>query len=148
MPVISFSNQLSAGDILTAIAFIATLVAGIVSLRRFAQTLKNAHYAELDKLYFDIIKLGIDRPWLVEPHSAEARGNPSAYGVYAFLMFNFLETIYDRVPGNDYLCRTWYPIIRHEYALHGDWLREGANKGRFKKEFITFLEAEKWKRYC
>lgn len=148
MPVISFSNHLTMGDVLTAIAFLATLVAGVVSLRRFAQTLKNAHYAELDKLYFDIIKLGIDRPWLVEPHSTEARGNPSAYGVYAFLMFNFLETIYDRVSGNDYLCRTWYPIIRYEYALHGDWLREGANKGRFKKEFITFLEAEKWKRYC
>jgi hypothetical protein len=148
MSFISYSNTLTMGDILTAAAFLATLVAGIASLRRFAQTMKVAHYSELDKLYFDILKLGIDAPYVTEPGGAKARENAAAYGVYAFLMFNFLETIYDRVPGNAYLCRTWYPIIQYEYALHREWLETGNNRSRFKKEFMTFLEGGKWKRYC
>lgn len=148
MPVISYTNELTTGDILTALAFLTTLIAGVVSLRRFGQTLKNAHYAELDKLYFDILTHGIDKPWLLEPHSAEARANAGAYGAYAFLVFNFLETIHDRVRGNNTLSRTWYPIIQHEYALHGDWIRAGDNRIRFKKEFITFLEAGNWKKFC
>lgn len=148
MPVISYTNTLTTGDILMALAFLATLVAGVFSLRRFSQTLKNAHYAELDKLYFDIIKLGIAQPYLTRPGSEAARNNADAYGVYAFLMFNFLETIYDRVAGNANLCRTWYPIIRYEYALHEDWLRQDDNRARFKKDFITFLESENWMKYC
>lgn len=148
MSFISYSNTLTTGDILTAAAFLATLVAGIVSLRRFAQTIKIAHYSELDKLYFDILKLGMESPFVMDPESDAARENASAYGVYAFLMFNFIETIYDRVPGNAYLCRTWYPIVQHEYGLHRAWLEAGDNRRRFKKEFITFLEGGKWKRYC
>lgn len=146
--LISYSNVVTLGDVLTAGTLLGTVVAGIVSLRRFSETLKHAHYAELDKLYFEIVKLTITDPYLSEPLSAKAVENRGTYDSYAFLMFNFLETIADRAQNNVYLCQTWYPIVRHEYTLHKDWLAEANNRSRFKTTFLTFLESGQWAKHC
>lgn len=148
MSFVSYNNSVSLGDILTALTFLGTIVAGIVSLRRFSETVKNTHYAELDNLYADLLKLTITDPFLNDPGSAEAREKAGAYNSYAFLVLNFLETIVDRVPPGSKLCRTWYPIIRHEFEIHKDWLTVDANRRRFKAGFVTFIESGKWKKYC
>jgi hypothetical protein len=59
------------------------------------------------------------------------------YETYAFLTFNFCETLYDR--GNENLLHTWQDVIFVEMHLHSNWLNHPDNQKKYKKEFLDFL---------
>ena len=68
----------------------------------------------------------------------------SQYGAYAFMVWNFVETIFDRSQGwsNRRLRETWYPIIASENALHREWFDLPDNRRRFKQRFVRFIEKQ------
>lgn len=59
------------------------------------------------------------------------------YNLYAFIVWNFLETIDDRC-GKKRTCRlrtTWDPIFMQDGRLHLAWFMRQENRTSFKKEF-------------
>jgi hypothetical protein len=133
--------------ILQAIAAIGAIAALLYSLKNFTKTLRDSYYIQLDKMYFDLLKLIVERPYLIAP--AETRkddeGKQGEYEAYAFMVWNFIETIFDRCPGNAHLCETWYPIIETENLLHRKWFDEARNRSKFKTKFVDFIVQEKYK---
>ena len=61
--------------------------------------------------------------------------------IYAFMVWNFLETVFDRCHRHKQLRDTWYPIISAENMLHRKWFDERANRTRFKQAFVAFIES-------
>jgi hypothetical protein len=90
-----------------------------------------------------------------ERRTEEAR----RYDSYAFLVFNFLETIHDRCDENrDYLGRpeaklrgTWEGIIGDEYNMHREWFEyetvpnTAYRSTKFCIEFAEFIWSERWR---
>lgn len=116
--------------------------------RRFeAAKMSDAHYAEIDDAYFRLLQMRVDRPHLAEPEICLERAEwRESYNQYAFMVWNFLETIYDRFyekPQCEPHRRTWQPIIENEGSLHLAWFSRPENggpiRGKFKKEFVDFI---------
>jgi hypothetical protein len=124
-----------------SIGIVATLFYSVWSFRT---TLRDAYYSELDREYFELLKIGLERPDLVtfatSPDPARAR----EYGAYAFMVWNFVETIYDRCQGmfRQRLRDTWYPIIAAENDLHRAWFDVPENRRKFKPSFVRFIETQ------
>jgi hypothetical protein len=64
------------------------------------------------------------------------------------MMWNFIETIYDRCDGRPDLERTWQPIIEVEGVNHLEWLVSAQNRAKFKDKFISFLGRGGFVRFC
>jgi hypothetical protein len=124
-----------------SIGIVATLFYSVWSFRT---TLRDAYYSELDREYFELLKIGLERPDLItfgaSPDPAKAR----EYAAYAFMVWNFVETIYDRCQGRfkQRLRDTWYPIIAAENALHRAWFDLPENRSKFKPSFVRFIETQ------
>ena len=93
---------------------ISTAAIGIVltlffTLWSFAKSVRASYYAELDRMYFDLLKMAIERPYLLEAGAASDPVRQREYELYAFMIWNFLETVYDRCGKNKQLTETWYP---------------------------------------
>jgi hypothetical protein len=133
-----------AGVIAEALGSIGIVCTLFYSVWSFKTTLRDAYYAELDRVYFELLKIGLERPELlsfpVSPEPAKA----GAYGAYAFMVWNFVETIFDRCQGwsKRRLRETWYPIMSAENALHRAWFDLPENRRRFKPRFVRFIEAQ------
>ena len=115
----------------------------------FTTTLRDAYYAELDRVYFELLKIGLERPELLTYPTSPASASPDPakareYDAYAFMVWNFVETIFDRCQGwsKRRLRETWYPIIAAENALHRQWFELPENRRRFKQRFVRFVEAQ------
>ena len=73
---------------------------------------------------FELLKIALDRPHLVD--FAGRRPDPNKqreYDAYAFMIWNFAETVFDRCQGwgKKSLRTTWYPVVAAENALHRKW---------------------------
>lgn len=68
------------------------------TLEEFRESNHLIHYAELDRLYFDLLKVALEHPHLRNPASI---GNDALrrqqYDTYAYMVWNFIETVIDRV---------------------------------------------------
>jgi hypothetical protein len=112
------------------------------SVWSFRTTLRDSYYAELDRVYFDLLKIGLDDPDLMDfPTSRDPR-KAREYDAYAFMVWNFIETIFDRCQGwsKRRLRETWYPIIAAENARHRDWFERPQNREKFKTPFCRFID--------
>ena len=142
-----------AGVIAEALGSIGIVCTLFYSVWSFKTTLRDAYYAEIDRVYFELLKIGLERPELLtyptlptlptsptSPDPAKA----SQYGAYAFMVWNFVETIFDRCQGwsKRRLRETWYPIIAAENALHRGWFELPENRRRFKQRFVRFIEKQ------
>ena len=101
----------------------------------YTKSSRLEHYTELDRLYFDIVALRMAHPHLGDPDlirrlNLEQRTERALrYDSYALLIWNFIETIFDRCKQRD-LLETWKPILDHEGELHCETgLHVGAGKG-------------------
>lgn len=128
---------------LASILTIGTLLYAMISFR---QSLKTQHYTELDRMYFDLLRVTCDRPELANPAGLQTEEQKARYGVYAFMIRNFLETIYDRCRHDRYLWRTWYPIVETENLLHRGWFDLPENRRKFKAEFQAFIDGSEFAR--
>ncbi len=113
------------------------------SVWSFRTTLRDSYYAELDRVYFDLLQIGLEHSYLldypVSPDPSKAR----EYDAYAFMVWNFVETVYDRCQGwsKRRLRETWYPVIAAETARHRDWFNLPQNRRKFKQPFCQFIDA-------
>src|SRR5574337_277446 len=115
-----------------ASASILGLIALIYSIHAFRRSLQILHYTELDRMYFDLLRLGIEKPHLRIPDAARTPAEEQEYNSYAFMVWNFLETIHDRCERDQNLCATWYPALDAEDRLHRAWFDRPENRGKFK----------------
>ncbi len=144
------TTQLEADAILTwtkagvfaqALGSVGIILTLFYSAWTFATSLRESYYAELDRVYFELLKMVLERPYLLSPpHDDELKG--AEYEAYAFMVWNFLETVVDRCEGtsNKRLRDTWYPIIDTENRLHRAWFDAEANRHKFKAQFRRFIE--------
>jgi hypothetical protein len=133
-----------AGVIAEALGSIGIVFTLFYSVWSFTTTLRDAYYAEIDRVYFELLKIGLERPELLSYPSAPDPAKAREYGAYAFMVWNFVETIFDRTQGYSRrrLRETWYPIIAAENALHREWFELPENRVRFKQRFVRFIEAQ------
>jgi hypothetical protein len=139
--MMTWSKASVIAEALGSIGIVCTLFYSVWS---FKTTLRDAHYAELDRVYFELLKIGLERPELLSFPASPDPAKASQYGAYAFMVWNFLETIFDRCQGwsKRRLRETWFPIIAAENALHRGWFDLPQNRRRFKERFVRFIEAQ------
>lgn len=114
------------------------------SIWSFRTTLRDSYYAELDRIYFDLLRIRLEHPELIDhPESGDAR-KAREYDAYAFMVWNFAETVFDRSKGwgssKRRLRETWYPVIAAEAARHRAWFDVPQNRRNFKEPFCRFVE--------
>lgn len=123
-----------------AVAAIGIVFTLFYSLWNFTRTLRDSYYAELDRVYLELLKIALERPYLLDFATAPNPSKQREYDAYAFMVWNFLETIVDRCQGKKDLCDTWYPVVGAENALHRKWFDLPENRRKFKQGFINFVE--------
>ncbi|HLJ29967.1 MAG TPA: hypothetical protein VKY85_24885 [Candidatus Angelobacter sp.] len=138
----SVSRWTQAQVIAEAVAAIGIVITLFYSLWSFTRTLRDSYYAELDRVYFELLKIAMERPYLIDFPAAPDPNKQREYDAYAFMVWNFIETIVDRCEGHGkkHLRATWYPIVASENALHREWFNN--NRARFKQSFCQFMEKE------
>ena len=126
------------------VSMLAVLISFIgvwITLRNFRHQLRSQHYTEVDRMYFDILKITIDSPHL--RNSALISENDlqkqHEYDIYAFMVWNFIETIYDKCQNDSALAETWHCIIIEEGCRHKDWFLRPVNKPKFKGRFHKYI---------
>ena len=126
----------------TALGSIGIVLTLFYSAWTFRTTLREGYYAELDRVYFDLLKIGLERPYLRASLPPTDPGRASEYETYAFMVWNFLETVVDRCGSrsNPTLRETWYPVVATESALHRAWFEAPENRRKFKERFCQFIE--------
>jgi len=131
-----------AGVIAQALGSIGIILTLFYSAWTFATSLRENYYAELDRVYFELLKTGLERPYLLTSPPPTDPVKAREYDAYAFMVWNFIETVVDRseARSNRHLRETWYPIIATENALHRGWFDLPENRRKFKERFRIFIE--------
>lgn len=118
------------------IAAVCGLAWEIHSLRR---GLDDASYRELDQLYYDLLRLRIERPELASPPDARTaalipKEQLAAHDAYGCMVWNFIETVIDRcgAPGRNF--EAWGPAVEYESKRYAFWM-EGENRLRYSPNF-------------
>lgn len=124
-----------------AVGIVLTL---FYSLWSFTTALRDGYYAELDRVYFELLKLALERPYLLDFPASPDASRQREYDAYAFMVWNFVETVFDRCQGwgKKRLRDTWYPVIEAENGLHRKWFDVPENRRKFKEHFCQFMEKQ------
>ena len=130
---------LAIGTILQGVAAIIAFSALRYSMTTFSKSLTVSNYSEMDRMYFDLLKTAVEKPHLINPKAIRTGEQQREYDTYAFMVWNFLETIYDRCHGVEELCVTWYPVIDAENRRHRKWFDDPENRPKFKEGFHKFI---------
>jgi hypothetical protein len=150
------------GSIATAVSMIALIATVILtgksvklsskaiedSMKSFTKSFEASHYTELDSMYCDLLKVALQKPYLVATPELRTAAQKPEYDIYAYMIWNFLEAIHDRCIDDDPLKSTWYPVIDAENRLHRDWFKEDRNKHKFKTKFYNFILNDEFKSHC
>ena len=126
------------------VATLLAIFALLYSMRTYRKTMQIMHYGELDKMYFEILKEALSKPHLVRKEFERNDEQKAEYRLYAFIVWNFLESIYDRCMLDHDLQKTWFPIIEAERSIHLAWIQEKENRTKFKAEFLSFIDKGKF----
>lgn len=129
-------------SIMGIIATLMAIVALIYSVRTYKSTMQVVHYGEIDRMYFDILKEALAKPHLAHSDKERSDAENAEYDIYAFIVWNFLEAIYDRSQHSSALQKTWYPIVQTESGSHKQWLDIPQNRAKFKNAFLDFIDRE------
>ncbi|HEX8624166.1 MAG TPA: hypothetical protein VF782_03720 [Allosphingosinicella sp.] len=115
---------LTFGDVISLAGLLATLAVLILSVGpnvlELAETSRSAHYSQLDAMYLEILKMAVDKPYLRRPEKLPPERRQE-YDSYAFIVWNFLETVRDRCEDDQTLKDIWAPVIATEHELHRAW---------------------------
>jgi hypothetical protein len=132
-------------EVVQAFANVATVLALLWAAWSFRHELRFTHYAELDRLYLELVAMRVHTPACRAPPpdppvNADEREAAAKYDAYALLMWNFIETIHDRCEARRLqfslsrdLVEIWWPVIQAEGTTHATWL--GANRRWHKHGF-------------
>jgi hypothetical protein len=137
---------LSASDILSVVAILVSVATCIQAQWEFRKTTEFQKYAELDGTYREILAMAVEKPHLRKPEECTGGSNLREYDAYAYIVWNFLETVFDRSDRKGrgdgtkevVMDPTWKPVFDHESKLHAEWFASGRSEGKFKKPFQDF----------
>ncbi|MDD2652939.1 MAG: hypothetical protein PHX44_07800 [Sulfurimonas sp.] len=127
-------------SIMGIIATIMAVFALLYSMRTYNKTMQIVHYGEIDKMYFEILKEALSKPHLARQNIIRTEEQNVEYDIYAFIIWNFLESIYDRCMLDENLKTTWFPIIEAERITHLAWIQNPQNRLKFKDSFLNFID--------
>jgi len=102
---------------------------------------QDQFYAQLDGMYLEIQKLVIEHPHLGDPTALSSDAakpeHVMQYDAFAFVVWNFIESIYDftRNSEDPRLTETWQCIIDYEGERHVRWFVQPQNVPKFKPAF-------------
>lgn len=82
-------------SIMGVIATTLAIFALLYSMRTYRKTMQVMHYGELDKMYFEILKEALNKPFLLQQNRERSVDEETQYNTYAFIVWNFLESIYE-----------------------------------------------------
>jgi len=127
------------GAISTGIAAVLGVVALIYTISGFRRSLKESHYSTLDGMYLNILQMTMEKTYLKTPGGLVNDQQKAEYDTYAYILWNFLESIHDHCLEDSDLQATWHPTIQAEARIHRHWLEQEENRIKFKKSFLEFI---------
>lgn len=107
---------------------------------QFLREEREKFYAQLDATYLKILHMIVVNPKLAEPDLAQSREEEIQYNAFAFIMWNFIESIHDFCLDDPALRETWYCILECESAAHSAWFDRKENRRKFKKTFCDYID--------
>jgi hypothetical protein len=130
VPNLADTGKIEYGDMISISALVSTVMIAVFSiipnLKAMANASRFTHYSELDNMYNTLLGKVVEQPALRKVAAAPpADGSDLAirYDAYAYMMWNFLETLHDRCLDDANLRATWAPVIGVEFAIHAAWFR-------------------------
>jgi len=100
-------------------------------------------YDVFDATYMELLKIAMDNPSFRNPEmtqdyeTAFSGDQKIRYELYAFMCWNFCETIFDKQDKE--LMKTWSVIIESESKLHLVWFANPENNNKFKRSFKEYI---------
>jgi hypothetical protein len=110
--------------------------------KKFREEERDKFYAQLDEIYLKIQRTIIDYPHLGLSNVERSEYEAVQYNSFAFMMWNFIESIHDYCLDNSRLKKTWHCILVSEAKGHREWFDNHVNRGRFKDEFVAYMIRE------
>ncbi len=146
---------MDSGAFWNLMGFILAIFTGIAALGfsvyTFKKTVESSSYSDLDRMYMEILKIGIDNPEFrdkekTSDYKSSFAGNQLIrYEAYAYMVWNVCETVYDRTVNNADNRITWEPVIHAEMKVHKKWISDSGNHHKFKSEFLNYVLDRKCK---
>jgi hypothetical protein len=124
-------------------ASLLAAVAIVLSVWIYYKIRREKAYENFDITYLDLLKIAMDYPMFRDAnvtlnYNEELEGELLIrYKIYAFMCWNFCETIVDR--GDKNLLETWNVVIETENKLHRRWFDEYENHDKFKASFRKYI---------
>jgi hypothetical protein len=121
-------------------------IAILLSVWIYQRVRKEVAYQNFDEIYMKLLETGMQNPDFRDATltlNYKEQFNDKRliqYEIYAFMCWNFCETIYDR--GDKDLMNTWLCVIETENSLHRAWFDAKENHSKFKDGFRVFVLKE------
>lgn len=100
---------------------------------------QNRFYAQLDGIYMHIQGLIIQMPHLASAEASRTSEQAIQYDAFAFIVWNFVESIYDYSRQDESVLETWKCIFLLESRLHREWFDRPDSRLRFKASFVNCI---------
>jgi Fe-S cluster assembly ATPase SufC len=129
--------------IVDSTATILAAVAILLYIILWNKDKRNNSYDVFDTAYLEILKTGMENPAFRnatltrEYQNAFSDNEKIKYEIYAFISWNFCETIFDK--GDEELMKTWAMVIETENSLHRNWFDHPDNRLKFKESFRQYI---------
>jgi hypothetical protein len=136
----------SIAQIVLTLGLILSLVIFRADRKKFKKEERDKFYAQLDSTYMAILKMVVDNPRLGLTPAHRSPEEQAQYDAFAFIMWNFLESIYDFCLDDPSLKETWDCILVHESAAHAGWFDREENRRKFKRKFRVYIDDEVFSR--
>lgn len=143
----SFLNSPDYVNFFGALGGMGDAVGGVIgasallySMMIYKDSVMLSHYSELDGTYASLLEKAIEHPHFVADQPERDATEKVQYDLYAFMVWNFVETIVDRCQNNKSLSETWSPIVLVEAKKHYAWFIRPENKEKFKESFRNYVQ--------
>ena len=126
-------------------ASVLAVTAIIFSVYTWRRSSGLAAYSNIDSLYQELLKLGMEYPRFTESNLTKDYENQFSvdellrYNIYAFISWNICETIHDQCGKSQEILNTWRPVVVAENKLHRKWFDNPVNFHKFKEKFRTYI---------
>lgn len=128
------------------ISFCVAATALFYTRRNNSCTHNHSSYSDLDKLYMDILKMGMENPKFRNPEYTcnykwrfETEEERQRYECYAYMVWNICETVHDKGENDPNIALTWNPIVVAENKLHRVWFDSPENWHKFKEPYHEYV---------
>lgn len=146
-PMLVWTAAGAIGQCVSALSLFFTIFGLLRERRLQREALANiererrlAHYSMIDNSYQQLLELRLANCFLGSPSLCDDDSKREKYSVYAFMVWNFIETILDLTVEDEVLKRTWYPIVIYESNQHSKWINDPENQKRFKPPVIEWAK--------